>query len=309
MDRIFEQKGFSLTEVLLSLGILTVAMLFIAGVFPVGIHYATVSTDRTMAAVVADEAFAKLRLYDFQPTAALEYIHPGDPAFTFSRDVNDVCKVAWPEYWDDSARGWRRYEYFYPSITYYTDGPEPRYTWAAILRQLGPDPKQIQATVFVCRYLGPNAEYYGRFPLGHSIGVPGELDFNVLHLQPMPVFVWVRQPLSILNSDELIILPSDSIEEKRFINDGCTIVDDETGQIYRVLERYGDDPGTVTIAEDHIIRLDRPFVQGTTYVPPELKGKVWVIPPRVDKTQIGITDPPPIGKSPCVAVYQRIIRF
>ena len=56
-------KGFSLTECLLAIGILAVGMLFIAGVFPVGIHFTTVATERTIAAVVADEAFAKIRLY------------------------------------------------------------------------------------------------------------------------------------------------------------------------------------------------------------------------------------------------------
>ena len=307
MDRIFKQKGFSLTEVLMSLGILTVAMLFIAGVFPVGIHYATVSTDRTMAAVVADEAFAKLRLYDFQQAADLKYIHSGDPAFTFSRDVNDVYRIEEPYFWD--AQGfWRRYEYFYPSVTYYTGGPKPKYTWAALLRRLGPDPKQIQATVFVCRYLGPNAEYYRRFPWlpppGHlSAGV---LDFNVLHLQPVPVFMDIFIN-TFFPPDEIYINPAVAIEDF-FINDGSTIVDDETGQIYRVLERYPDDPGTAATREDRIIRLDRDFEPGEAFIQNNNSGKVWVIPPRVNT--LSIDDPPePVGKSPCVAVYQRIIRF
>ncbi len=47
-------------------------------------------------------------------------------------------------------------------------------------------------------------------------------------------------------ADELLInetLPSN------FINDGCTILDDTTGQIYRVLERYSANP--------NVIRLDK----------------------------------------------------
>jgi Tfp pilus assembly protein PilV len=55
--------GFSLTEVLLAIGTLAVGMLFIAGVFPVGIHFTTIASERTIAAVVTDEAFAKIRLY------------------------------------------------------------------------------------------------------------------------------------------------------------------------------------------------------------------------------------------------------
>ena len=56
-------NGFSLIEVLLAVGIIAVGMLFIAGVFPVGIHFTTIASERTIAAVVADEAFAKIRLY------------------------------------------------------------------------------------------------------------------------------------------------------------------------------------------------------------------------------------------------------
>ena len=55
--------GFSLTEVLLAVGILAVGMLFIAGTFLVGIHFSTIATEQTIAAVASDEAFAKIKLY------------------------------------------------------------------------------------------------------------------------------------------------------------------------------------------------------------------------------------------------------
>ena len=57
------REGFSLTEVLIAVGLLAVGMLFIAGAFPVSIHFTTVATERTIAPIVADEAFAKCRLY------------------------------------------------------------------------------------------------------------------------------------------------------------------------------------------------------------------------------------------------------
>ena len=59
----YELGGFSLAETLIALGILAVGMLFIAGVFPVAIRLTTISAERTTAAVVAEEAFAKVQLY------------------------------------------------------------------------------------------------------------------------------------------------------------------------------------------------------------------------------------------------------
>ena len=70
MRRKRKNDGFSLTEVLMSVGILTVGLIFVAGVFPVGIHFATIATERTIAAVVADEAFAKIRLYELDFTSS-----------------------------------------------------------------------------------------------------------------------------------------------------------------------------------------------------------------------------------------------
>jgi len=63
-----KNHGFSLTEVLIAVGILMVGMLMVAGLFPVAIHLTAVSTERTIGAVVADEAFAKMRLYASEPT-------------------------------------------------------------------------------------------------------------------------------------------------------------------------------------------------------------------------------------------------
>ena len=57
------RHGFSLTEVVIAIGLLAVGMLFIAGSFPVSVHFTTVATERTIAATVADEAFAKIKLY------------------------------------------------------------------------------------------------------------------------------------------------------------------------------------------------------------------------------------------------------
>jgi hypothetical protein len=94
--------------------------------------------------------------------------------------------------------------------------------------------------------------------------------------------------------DELEILdnsnPSDATS---FINDGCTIVDDATGHIYRVLERYSSLPD--------VVLLDRDW-DASTPAP----DYVWVVPPPVT---IGFNVLVSSGRYPCVGVFQKIIRF
>jgi type II secretory pathway pseudopilin PulG len=254
-------NGFSLTEVLFAIGTLAVGMLFIAGTFPVAIYFSTIATERTIAAVVADEAFAKIRLYAVGD--------PNDPA-----DVLDFSKLetgrltAFNNVIDIDPN-----EFAYPSTG--TDISEKKYFWSALCRRVAADPNTplVQVTVFVSRKIGGGATYRVR----NSGGA-----FNSLgSFYPMPIDVVVSQispdanELSIINPDE-----------KTFINDGYTIVDDENGQIYRVLERYA-------ALDDDRIRLDRPWVPGIV-----LPDKVWVVPPPVNG-----------GRYPCIAIYQKVIRF
>lgn len=243
--------GFSLTEVLMAVGILAVGMLFIAGVFPVAIHFSTIATERTIAAVAADEAFAKIQLYGFDPnflTSALDNV-------CFDYDDTTVAVSAVPL---------GSYEFGYPSIN---DGIEKKYFWSAICKNLDPlsDVNSVQVTVFVSRKIAPNLEYIN--PAGGA---------NV-HW-PMPILVEVN-PWP--GNDEIIVAnPAD----EKYINDGYTLIDDVTGDIYRVLERYAN---TATIL------LDRNWegASGTNYV--------WTIPPPVEGG----------GRYPCVGVFQRIINF
>ena len=59
-------------------------------------------------------------------------------------------------------------------------------------------------------------------------------------------------------------------------------MDDDTGRIYRVLERY-------PYPDDETILLDRDWEGG---------DNVWVVPPPVNG-----------GRNPCIAIYQEVIRF
>jgi hypothetical protein len=83
--------------------------------------------------------------------------------------------------------------------------------------------------------------------------------------------------------------------DRTFVNDGCAIVDDRTGRIYRVLKRYASD--------DSRILLDRDWNDDAGG--PEA---VWVVPPPI---AAGTLPGMKIcsGRNPCIAVYQKEISF
>jgi len=246
--------------------VLAIGMIFVAGVFPLGIRFTTIASERTTAAVVAEEAFAKIKLYavptetddiDLDKLKEYKFMDSNDP------DIDDVFPAM--EYIDSN-------DFAYPSTD--TDISQKQYYWSALFRLAEErteqnDPNRlVQVIVFVSRKAGPHLKYID--PRDHN----KEVDW------PMPVKVEVT-PGSKHNEIEIKL-----DEEKTFINDGYTIVDDKTGRLYRVLERYKEpDYGY------KIVLLDRDWDNGT----PEY---VWVVPPPIGG-----------GRQPCIAVYQKVIRF
>jgi prepilin-type N-terminal cleavage/methylation domain-containing protein len=274
-----KHSGFSLTEILIAVGILSIGMVFIAGVFPAGLYYATVATERTIAAITADEAFAKIRIYRIDSNTP-------PLSTTALTDFNDVslAGVIDPN------------EFLYPSVRTYTDKPDDpnkQYFWSALCRRVEPDPNRlVQVTVFVSRSISPNLEYCRPDPNGS-----GEVAWPTPHLADWPTPVKVAVTPSVVSGHERELTIQIS-NEKMLINDNYTIVDDANGQIYRVLERYRDDSATAE-EEDAIILLDRNW-EGTG------PGGVWVVPPPV------IVNPSvtyTYGRYPCIAVYQKVIKF
>lgn len=239
------RDGFSLTEVLLAVGILAVGMMFIASVFPVSIYFTTVATERSIAPIVADEAFAKCRIYIQNPNLSDLYF--------------DKHKI---------LEGLPANEFAYPS----TPTMEPyskKFWWSAIFQRI--NLTDVQVTVFISRKVGASGQYY--------VGSDPNFDPK----RPDAVTVGVS---GVTGSYELTIDAS----MKTFINDGYTIVDDATGQIYRVLERYRP-------PNDTIIKLDRAWRPDLT--PSQVvTGAVWVVPPPVGG-----------GRYPCIGVYQKVMRF
>ncbi|MHC4160160.1 MAG: type IV pilus modification PilV family protein [Planctomycetota bacterium] len=239
MSKKRQYKGFSLTEVLLAVGTLAIGMIFIGGTFLVGIHFTTIATERTIAAVAADEAFAKIRLYG---------VNLADPNLA----INQLTSF---EVLNPIAED----EFSYPSTKSLA---AKQYYWSALCRPVHSDPtnRLVQVTVFISRKMGSRTKYQGR-----AVN------------RPVPMRVAVS---GTLGSDVLTI---DEPDRRTWINDSSMVVDDQTGQLYRVIRRDVDAPDTIV--------LDRIWQSS-------LVDSVWVVPP-----------PTGGGRYPCVAIYQKLIRF
>jgi hypothetical protein len=305
MKQRLRHHGFSLTEVLLAAGILVVGFLLICGTLPVGIHLTTKGTERSIGAVVADEAFAKVRLFGIQPVE--DWPAPASAAQGMPVDPN----VMHVDYWDitrkdkiTNAKIIALDEFAYPSTDIRPD--TKKYYWSAILRHCpdefgvlpnAPDPLDADVyyvTVFVSRGPGAGVKYpvfdrSGRLPIQSPFPRPVLIKVDAYDpdqdpatpLPPMWDQIW---PLTNPNDPDR---PLDAITEDSIL------VDDRTGQIMRVLERRNRIGGQVN-DPPVILRLDG-MVFDTQIAQPR---HVWVVPPAVGG-----------GRYPGVAVYQRMVKF
>ncbi|MDD5459624.1 MAG: prepilin-type N-terminal cleavage/methylation domain-containing protein [Phycisphaerae bacterium] len=226
-------KGFSLTEILMAIGVLAVGMVFIAGVFPVGLYFSTVATERTIAATVADEAFAKIQLYGIEK-----------PVWNGCADYNDV--------WTNSLAEFDPNEYAWPSDN--ESIKSKQYFWSALCRQVGVD--LVQVTVFVSRKVGAARDI------------------------PKP------EKIENVKGDRYIL--DIGYANRNFAGDGYRIIDDENGEIYRVIEKTINNSNNTAY-----LRLDRQWRDGTPS-----SGIIWTVLP-----------PAGSGRNPVIAVYQKTIRF
>ena len=199
------QSGFSLVEVLMAVGILMVGMMMVAGTFPVGIHLTAVSTEQTIAAVVADEAFAKIQLYDVNETLLTSIM--------ISEDFNNVSfNLISPD------------EFLYPSDS----SANQVYNWSAVVRPTDIfDSSRVQVTVFVSRKVSAGLKYYKPDTTNNNLPIQESA-------MPVPVGLYGNgsgNKIEILSS---IANPLD------YVTDESVIVAGEDGKVYKVIEIYED---------------------------------------------------------------------
>jgi len=277
----FKHNGFSLTEVLMAVGILSIGMMLIATMFPVGIYLTSVASERTMAAIVADEAFAKIQLYGYENPFDSSYYQW---IFDYEQAHNDPCL--------GSNSGFLRNYDLFPDIneinpnefSYPPVDPamgNRQYYWSALCKKLNSDPcdTQYQVTVFVARKTSPNLTYYWHDPYycydPNSSSRPRVIDVNVQKVPGEP-----NNMLKVLYG------------KAKYVNPPTTILvlgNNIPGRLYRVVDRINN-------ADANVITLDRNLDQDA-----DDPNSIWFIPPP-DPNTGG-------GKNADIEVFQRIIRF
>lgn len=271
------KSGFTLTEVLISAGILSIGFMLIAGAFPVGIKLTSMATERTIGSLAAQEAIAKIKLHGLDDTPANLIAN----SLLFSDRCVDYETVAGPDFiptpntpmddpWDFSLQ----FSQFYPSTiaTDIDELNEKKYHWSALCRYLETGTDTVQVTIFVSRLASPGVKYPDPVDLASTIEVP----------KPAKVTVALLPTANILDVSSASAAIS-------YFREGSVIVDNSDGNLYTVQE---------IDSVNNTVLLDRAVVNTVGLY------DFWVIPSAIKP---GTSDLG--GRWPCVWVFQDTIRF
>lgn len=286
-------SGFTLTEVLISAGILSIGFMMIAGAFPVGVKLTQMATERTIGSTTSQESVAKMKIHGIGMSDWNAYEN-NVSGLTYGRcfDYSDIARLDWantitPGFFPELPT---EDDYYYPSTNL---ASEKKYHWSALCRRLSID--EVQVTVFVSRLGGFGVTYPANpIPTGGldpALPNPAEIDYP----EPYMVQNVTYDPLYPDSLTIPAVDPSGAAADYRtYFREGTMIVDDLSGQIFTIME--GPSGG----AE---IKLDRnwPNAIGGLY-------NVWVIPSAIKP---GSTSMPAVlgGRWPCVWVSQEIVKF
>ncbi len=295
--------GFSLTEMLIATGIMAIGLVLVATIFPVGVKLTTMTAERSIAAVTADEAFAKIRLYGLQdasvwPTASNPQTACSDYMFTANFDYDDDGDIdiddALDVDWD---------EFYYPSDPEATD---TKYCWSALCRRI--DSQNVQMTVFVNRMTFGGVSYYGLDYDGTNYGWlntnqwPTPIRINVEYDPTDTSTLTYLRELTLdmggADNTEWDSLKANSVYS--FLDEGFTIVSDRSGKIYSIEELQDTDGDN--FRETIILREDwqwNGYESDPLTLPVAIQSEsIWLVPPGVGSSRY-----------PCVGVFQKVLRL
>lgn len=215
-------------------GILAIGFMLVATTFPVGVALTARATERTIAAQVANEAFAKIKLYGIEPNP----------------DGNPVCvdfyDIAGRFYTDNDSIGANEESYAdkmfaFPSVHSYLRPEDKKYHWSALCRYV--DASTAQVTVFVSRLTGAGQVLYP-----HPFD-PKNPDLYVE--RPRPIRIKIDSDAADLTQNEILvhdddyIVAADEVPLCEYIEGECTLIEESTGIPLIVIEKsdyINDDP-------------------------------------------------------------------
>ncbi len=300
--------GFSLAEVLIAIAILTIALVMVGASFPVGVAMTANVAERTIAAVVADQAFAMMKLYGISTGAAAW----NTPLILISPAPSETIRQNWLPFESVVASPLPAdpCEVFaYPCDKGLIEKSESVYYWSALCKReldaAGIPTGDVRVVVFVSRKVGLENTKYPVYYGPTDIAVAPPISLNDW---PRPILLFTdRNANRVFDAGDACTYTQDPSLGRRsvqiamfpppvqriYLNAGAFVLEDAMGEVYRITDRADVAPPAVTMAT---ITLDRDLVRKP--VAPDKNYRFWVVPPGIGTS-----------RNPCIAVYQKVIKF